>query len=40
MPAEKREALQRWANHVEGLISGTAADEKVVRGLRAVMSPR
>jgi hypothetical protein len=28
--AEKRDALQRWANHVEGLISGKPADDKVV----------
>ena len=28
--AEKRDALQRWANHVEGLVSGKAADDKVV----------
>jgi len=28
--AEKRDALQRWANHVEGLVSGKVADEKVV----------
>jgi hypothetical protein len=28
--AEKRDALQRWANYVEGLVSGKAADEKVV----------
>jgi hypothetical protein len=29
--AEKRDALQRWANHVEGLVSGKAADDKVVQ---------
>jgi len=28
--AEKRDALQRWANHVEGLVSGKAAEDKVV----------
>jgi integrase len=28
--AEKRDALQRWANHVEGLVSGKPADDKVV----------
>jgi hypothetical protein len=28
---EKREALQRWADHVEGLISGTPAKAKVLR---------
>ena len=27
---EIRDALQRWANHVEGLVSGKAADDKVV----------
>ncbi len=29
--AEKRDALQRWANHVEGLVSGKQADDKVVQ---------
>jgi integrase len=29
--AEKRDALQRWADHVDQIVSGTAA-EKVVRG--------
>jgi hypothetical protein len=29
--AEKREALQRWANHVEGLVTGKAEDDKVHR---------
>jgi integrase len=29
--AEKRDALQRWANHVEGLVTGKAADDKVVQ---------
>ncbi len=28
--AEKRDALQRWANHVEGLVTGKPADDKVV----------
>jgi integrase len=28
--AEKRDALQRWANHVEGLVSGKSAEDKVV----------
>ena len=28
--AEKRDALQRWANHVEGLVSGKPAEDKVV----------
>ena len=28
--AEKREALQRWGNHVEGLVSGKPAEDKVV----------
>jgi integrase len=27
---EIRDALQRWANHVEGLISGKPAEDKVV----------
>jgi integrase len=29
--AEKRDALQRWANHVEGLVSGKPAADKVVQ---------
>jgi len=29
--AEKRDALQRWADHVDQIVSGTPA-EKVVRG--------
>jgi integrase len=29
--SEKRVALQRWADHVEGLVSGKAADEKIVQ---------
>jgi integrase len=28
--AEKREALQRWANHVDGLVSGKPADDNIV----------
>jgi integrase len=28
---EKRDALQRWANHVEGLVSGKPAEDKVVQ---------
>jgi len=28
--AEKRDALQRWANHVEGLVSGKPVEDKVV----------
>jgi integrase len=28
--AEKREALQRWANHVVGLVTGKVAEDKVV----------
>jgi hypothetical protein len=27
---EKRDSLQRWANHVEGLATGAPADDKVV----------
>jgi integrase len=29
--AEKRDALQRWANHLEALVSGKPADDKVVQ---------
>jgi integrase len=28
--AEKRDALQRWATHIEGLVSGMPAEDKVV----------
>jgi integrase len=28
--AEKRDALQRWANHLEGLVSGKPTEEKVL----------
>jgi hypothetical protein len=31
LAADVRSALQRWANHIEGLVSGTPAG-KVVRG--------
>jgi integrase len=29
--AEKRDALQRWANHVEGFVTGKAAGDKIVQ---------
>jgi integrase len=31
MTSATRDALQRWANHVEGLVSGKQADDKVVQ---------